>query len=65
MYPEHHEKTTFSINKNHFDFLKVPFGLNGAPVTFHDIRNIVLTGLNDFKAFVYLQDKIIHVLNIK
>lgn len=64
MYPEHREKTTFSINKNHFKFLGVPFGLKGASVTFQDIKNIVLTGLNDFKAFVYLHDIIIHVLNI-
>ena len=32
--PEHKEKTAFSCHQGHFQFIKMPFGLNNAPVTY-------------------------------
>ncbi|KAL4152656.1 hypothetical protein QTP88_000489 [Uroleucon formosanum] len=64
MHPDHQSKTAFSTDKGHFEFLRVPFGLKGAPETFQRLMNTVLTGLNGLKAFVYLDDIIIYALNI-
>ncbi|KAL4134764.1 hypothetical protein QTP88_006479 [Uroleucon formosanum] len=64
MHPDHQSKTAFSTNKGHFEFLRVTFGLKGAPATFQRLMNTVLTGLNGLKAFVYLDDIIIYALNI-
>ena len=30
--PEHNERTAFSCHRDHFQFIKMPFGLNNAPV---------------------------------
>jgi len=65
MHPEHREKTAFSTDKGHFEFLRVPFGLKGAPATFQRMMNSVLTGLTGLKAFVYLDDIIIYAHNIQ
>jgi len=62
MHPEHRQKTAFSTDKRHYEFLSVPFGLKGAPATFQRMMNTVLTGL---KAFVYLDDIIIYANSIK
>lgn len=64
MHPEHCAKTAFSTDKGHFEFLRVPFGLKGAPATFQRLMNTVLAGLTGLKAFVYLDDIIIYALNI-
>jgi hypothetical protein len=31
--PEHREKTAFSCDRGHFQFIKMPFGLNNVPAT--------------------------------
>jgi hypothetical protein len=31
--PDHREKTAFSCHRGHFQFIKMPFGLNNAPAT--------------------------------
>ena len=64
MHPDHRSKTAFSTDKGHYEFLRVPFGLKGAPATFQRLMNTVLTGLNGLKAFVYLDDIIIYALDI-
>ncbi|KAL4088776.1 hypothetical protein QTP88_023860 [Uroleucon formosanum] len=64
MHPEHTEKTAFSTDRGHFEFLRVPFGLKGAPATFQRLMNAVLAGLTGLKAFVYLDDIIIYALSI-
>lgn len=65
MHPDHCNKTAFSTDKGHFEFLRVPFGLKGAPATFQRLMNSVLTGLNGIKAFVYLDDIIIYALDLE
>lgn len=38
-------KTAFSTHQDHFEFLKMPFGLKNAPSTFQRIINRVLSGI--------------------
>jgi len=47
-------KTSFSTNKGHYEFLKMPFGLKEAPSIFQRLMNTVLLGINGIKAFVYI-----------
>ncbi|KAL4135886.1 hypothetical protein QTP88_007468 [Uroleucon formosanum] len=42
----------------------MPFGLSGAPNTFQRLMNAALIGLNDIKAFVYLDDIIIYAADL-
>lgn len=58
------EKTAFSTDKGHYEFLRMPFGLKGAPGTFQRLMNKVLSGLNGLKAFVYLDDIIIYAKDL-
>jgi len=60
MSPPDREKTAFSTDKRHYEFLRMPFGLKGTPGTFQRLINKVLSGLNGLKAFVYLDDIIIY-----
>lgn len=63
MHPEHSAKTAFSTDRGHFEFLRVSFGLKGAPATFQRLMNTVLAGLTGMNAFVYLNDIIIYALS--
>ncbi|KAL4126715.1 hypothetical protein QTP88_010924 [Uroleucon formosanum] len=64
MNPADREKTAFSTDKGHFEFLRMPFGLKGAPGTFQRMINKVLSGLNGLKAFVYLDDIITYAKDL-
>lgn len=64
MNPSDREKTAFSTDKGHYEFLRMPFGLKGAPGTFQRLMNKVLAGLNGLKAFVYLDDIIIYAKDL-
>jgi hypothetical protein len=64
MHPEHREKTAFSTEKGHNEFLRVPFALKWAPTTFQRLMNLVLMGINEIKAFVYLDDIIVYAVNM-
>jgi hypothetical protein len=56
MKPEHKEKTAFSCHRGHFQFIKMPFGLNNAPATDQRCIDIVLMGLKVIDCLVYLDD---------
>lgn len=58
------EKTAFSTDRGHYEFLRMPFGLKGAPGTFQRLMNQVLVGLNGIKAFVYLDDIIVYAKDL-
>ena len=40
------EKTAFSCHQGHFQFMKMPFGLNNAPATYQRCIDIILMCLN-------------------
>jgi len=53
---EHEEKTAFSCHQGHFQFIKMPFGLNNAPATYQRCIDVVLMGLKGIDCLVYLDD---------
>ena len=54
--PEHKEKTAFSCHKGHYQFVKMPFGLNNAPATYQRCFDVILMGLRGIDCLVYLDD---------
>ena len=58
-------KTAFSTGIGHYEFVRMPFGLTGAPATFQRIMNCILSGLQGKDCFVYLDDIAIHARNLK
>jgi len=54
--PDHREKTAFSCHRGHFQFIKMPFGLNNAPATYQRCTDVVLMGLKGIDCLVYLDD---------
>lgn len=53
------EKTAFSTNEGHFEFLRMPFGLKTAPATFQRAMDNILRGLQGTHCLVYLDDIIV------
>lgn len=62
---EDRPKTAFSTAFGHFQFKRMPFGLTGAPATFQHMMNFVLSGLQGWKCFVYLDDIVIFGRNLQ
>ena len=58
--PKDSSKTAFSTVYGHYEYLRMPFGLKGAPATFQRLMNSVLTGLQGIKCFVYIDDVVIY-----
>jgi hypothetical protein len=56
--PEDREKTAFSCYKGHFQFIKMPFGLNNVPATYQRCMNVILMGLKGIDCLAYLDDVI-------
>ena len=56
---ESKEVTAFSTPEGHFQFLKMPFGLRNAPITFSRLMTLVLAGLIQNTVFLYLDDLLI------
>ena len=44
--PEEREKTAFDTPSGSWEFLRVPFGLSGAPASFGRAIQIIMSGLN-------------------
>lgn len=53
------QKTAFSTDKGHFEFIRMPFGLKNAPATFQRAMNNILSDLIGRCCLVYLDDIII------
>jgi len=53
------EKTAFTTKQGHFEFLRMPFGLSGAPATFQRMMHSILRGLNWKTCLIYLDDVLI------
>jgi hypothetical protein len=53
------QKTAFSVENGHYEFLRMPFGLKTAPATFQRLMNYVLREYINKICLVYLDDIII------
>lgn len=59
MDPKSIEKTAFTVNNGHFEYVRMPFGLKNAPSTFQRVMdNIFREHLHKF-LFVYMDDIVI------
>lgn len=52
------ERSAFSVPWGHYEYLRMPFGLQGAPATYMRIQQQVFDGLVGKKAFVFFDDTI-------
>ncbi len=59
MAPESRLITAFSTMNGHFEWLRMPFGLKTASITFQRMINSLLGDLKDRNVFTYLDDVII------
>lgn len=66
------EKTAFTVNNGHYEYLRMPFGLKNAPSTFQRVMDEVLKDLQNKICMVYMDDIIIfstslqeHIQNLK
>jgi len=59
------EKTAFTTRQGHFEFLRMPFGLSGAPSTFQRMMHLILKGLNWKSCLIYLDDVLIFGRNLE
>ncbi len=59
MDPESRKITAFSTPSGHFEWLRMPFGLKSAPVTFQRMITTLLDDLKGKNVFAYLDDIII------
>lgn len=53
-------KTAFSVENGHYQFLRMPFGLTGAPSTFQRIMDNIMTGIQNERCLVYMDDIIVY-----
>lgn len=53
------EKTAFSTDRGHYEFLRMPFGLKNAPATFQRVMNRAFRGLIGRICFVFMDDIIV------
>ena len=59
LHPNSIEKTGFSVNNGHYEYVRMPFGLKNAPSTFQRVMdNIFREFINKF-VFIYMDDLII------
>jgi thymidylate kinase len=52
------ERSAFSVPWGHYEYIRLPFGLQGGPATFMRIQHEVLKGLVGKKAFGFFDDTI-------
>ncbi|CAD6236937.1 GSCOCG00012487001-RA-CDS [Cotesia congregata] len=60
IHPDDIHKTAFSTPHQHYEFVRMPFGLKNAPPTFQKLMNKVLMGMIGRGAFVYMDDIVIY-----
>ncbi|CAD6241240.1 GSCOCG00012617001-RA-CDS, partial [Cotesia congregata] len=60
IHPDDIHKTAFSTPYQHYEFVRMPFGLKNAPPTFQRLMNKVLMGMMGRGVFVYMDDIIVY-----
>ena len=70
--PDSRKFTAFSTKNGHYQFTRLPFGLNTSPNSFQRMMNISMAGLTPELAFIYIDDIIViscslehHLSNLK
>ena len=59
MHPDDIEKTAFTTKSGHYEFLRMPFGLSGAPFTFQRTMTKIFSKFNWRQCVIYLDDVLI------
>ena len=59
IHPNSIQKTAFSTEGGHFEYLRMPYGLMNAPATFQRLMDSVLAGLQNDICICYLDDILI------
>lgn len=59
MDPQSIEKTAFTVNNGHYEYLRMPFGLKNAPATFQKLMDHILRSHLYKICFVYMDDVVI------
>ena len=66
------EKSAFTVENGHFEYLRMPFGLRNAPATFQRVMDEVLKDLQNKICMVYMDEIIIfstslqeHIQNLR
>lgn len=59
------EKTAFSVENGHYEFLRMPFGLKNAPSTFQRVMDNVLREHIGVRCLVYMDDIIVFSTSLK
>lgn len=59
------EKTAFSVENGHYEFLRMPFGLKNAPSTFQRVMDNVLREHIGIRCLVYMDDIIVFSTSLK
>ena len=54
------QKTAFTVENGHFEFVRMPFGLKNAPSTFQRVMDNILLGIQNERCLVYMDDIIIY-----
>jgi hypothetical protein len=53
---EDQAKIAFGTREGHFQYMRMPFGLKGAPATFQRLMTTMLSGIQGIKCLVYLNN---------
>lgn len=59
LYEESRKFTSFSTQSGHYQFTRLPFGLNISPNSFQRMMSIAMAGLTPEMAFIYIDDIIV------
>lgn len=54
------QKTAFTVENGHFEFVRMPFGLKNAPSTFQRVMDNILVGIQNERCLVYMDDIIVY-----
>lgn len=54
------QKTAFSVDNGHYEFVRMPFGLKNAPSTFQRVMDNILVGIQNERCLVYMDDIIVY-----
>lgn len=66
MHPDSIEKTAFTCDRGHYEFLRMPFGLKAAPSTFQRVMDHILRDhINNNICMVYLDDIIVYSVSLQ